>query len=145
LSLFLRADVAQLVEHVLGKDGVSGSIPLIGSRDSVRSKASVGNNYQMIQSWIDMAFDPSLDNAFRNKVEGRLPSLKTGGTYKALDKVLEHLDDICQGGPYADGGQPPSIKKVYPSLSDAEKANLNAHYLTKVREFEVSLRQSPGN
>ena len=27
-----RADVAQLVEHVLGKDGVSGSIPLIGSR-----------------------------------------------------------------------------------------------------------------
>ena len=25
------ADVAQLVEHVLGKDGVSGSIPLIGS------------------------------------------------------------------------------------------------------------------
>ena len=30
--LVLRADVAQLVEHVLGKDGVSGSIPLIGSR-----------------------------------------------------------------------------------------------------------------
>ena len=28
-----RADVAQLVEHVLGKDGVSGSIPLIGSRN----------------------------------------------------------------------------------------------------------------
>ena len=27
------ADVAQLVEHVLGKDGVSGSIPLIGSRN----------------------------------------------------------------------------------------------------------------
>ena len=32
-SLHLRADVAQLVEHVLGKDGVSGSIPLIGSRN----------------------------------------------------------------------------------------------------------------
>ncbi len=30
-----RADVAQLVEHVLGKDGVSGSIPLIGSRDTL--------------------------------------------------------------------------------------------------------------
>ena len=29
---FSGADVAQLVEHVLGKDGVSGSIPLIGSR-----------------------------------------------------------------------------------------------------------------
>ena len=28
------ADVAQLVEHVLGKDGVSGSIPLIGSRNN---------------------------------------------------------------------------------------------------------------
>ena len=33
LSLCLGADVAQLVEHVLGKDGVSGSIPLIGSRN----------------------------------------------------------------------------------------------------------------
>ena len=32
-SLLFGADVAQLVEHVLGKDGVSGSIPLIGSRD----------------------------------------------------------------------------------------------------------------
>ena len=30
------ADVAQLVEHVLGKDGVSGSIPLIGSRALIR-------------------------------------------------------------------------------------------------------------
>ena len=27
-----RAHVAQLVEHVLGKDEVSGSIPLMGSR-----------------------------------------------------------------------------------------------------------------
>ena len=26
------ADVAQLVEHVLGKDEVTGSIPVIGSR-----------------------------------------------------------------------------------------------------------------
>jgi hypothetical protein len=31
-AIVARADVAQLVEHVLGKDGVSGSIPLIGSR-----------------------------------------------------------------------------------------------------------------
>ena len=28
-----RAHVAQLVEHVLGKDEVSGSIPLMGSRE----------------------------------------------------------------------------------------------------------------
>jgi hypothetical protein len=28
---FLYAHVAQLVEHVLGKDEVSGSIPLVGS------------------------------------------------------------------------------------------------------------------
>ena len=32
-SVARRADVAQSVEHVLGKDGVSGSIPLIGSRN----------------------------------------------------------------------------------------------------------------
>ena len=42
LSLLLGADVAQLVEHVLGKDGVSGSIPLIGSRDFGEGKAPVG-------------------------------------------------------------------------------------------------------
>ena len=28
-----KADVAQLAEHVLGKDEVTGSIPVIGSRD----------------------------------------------------------------------------------------------------------------
>ena len=28
----VRADVAQLAEHVLGKDEVTGSIPVIGSR-----------------------------------------------------------------------------------------------------------------
>ncbi len=33
-SLLLKADVAQSVERVLGKDEVSGSIPLIGSSDS---------------------------------------------------------------------------------------------------------------
>ena len=29
-----NADVAQLVEHVLGKDEVTGSIPVISSRDA---------------------------------------------------------------------------------------------------------------
>ena len=29
---FAKADVAQLAEHVLGKDEVTGSIPVIGSR-----------------------------------------------------------------------------------------------------------------
>jgi hypothetical protein len=28
----IQAHVAQLVEHILGKDEVSGSIPLVGSR-----------------------------------------------------------------------------------------------------------------
>ena len=31
-SMFFRADVAQLAERVLGKDEVTGSIPVIGSR-----------------------------------------------------------------------------------------------------------------
>ena len=31
------AHVAQLVEHVLGKDGVAGSIPAVGSDCSVRN------------------------------------------------------------------------------------------------------------
>ena len=30
-SMFFRADVAQLAERVLGKDEVTGSIPVIGS------------------------------------------------------------------------------------------------------------------
>jgi hypothetical protein len=32
MRLLNSAHVAQLVEHVLGKDEVSGSIPLVGSR-----------------------------------------------------------------------------------------------------------------
>ena len=34
MILSVRADVAQLVEHVLGKNEVSGSIPDIGSREA---------------------------------------------------------------------------------------------------------------
>ena len=34
------ADVAQLVEHVLGKNEVSGSIPDIGSKQKRREKSS---------------------------------------------------------------------------------------------------------
>ena len=41
-----RADVAQLVEHVLGKDGVSGSIPLIGSRDFRKPPGAAEKNRQ---------------------------------------------------------------------------------------------------
>ncbi len=37
------ADVAQLVEHVLGKDGVSGSIPLIGSTFRRAGKGKSGD------------------------------------------------------------------------------------------------------
>ena len=33
----VSAHVAQSVEHVLGKDEVSGSIPLVGSTDALRS------------------------------------------------------------------------------------------------------------
>ena len=36
-SAFKRADVAQLVERVLGKDEVTGSIPVIGSSSAVVS------------------------------------------------------------------------------------------------------------
>ena len=36
-SVLIFADVAQLVEHVLGKNEVSGSIPDIGSRSELKS------------------------------------------------------------------------------------------------------------
>jgi hypothetical protein len=32
LPLYKSADVAQLVEHILGKDEVTGSIPVVSSR-----------------------------------------------------------------------------------------------------------------
>ena len=34
--LFPRADVAQLVEHLHGKEKVTGSIPVVGSRKGVK-------------------------------------------------------------------------------------------------------------
>ena len=36
VALSLDAHVAQLVEHILGKDEVSGSIPLVGSMFGIR-------------------------------------------------------------------------------------------------------------
>ena len=41
-DLFFRADVAQLVEHSLGKGEVTGSIPVISSRVLRRQEALTG-------------------------------------------------------------------------------------------------------
>ena len=38
IKLLLKADVAQLVEHILGKDEVTGSIPVVSS--------NLGKNYE---------------------------------------------------------------------------------------------------
>ncbi len=38
----VKADVAQMVEHVHGKDGVAGSIPAIGSSAKHCRSSSVG-------------------------------------------------------------------------------------------------------
>ena len=38
IQLLLKADVAQLVEHILGKDEVTGSIPVVSS--------NLGKNYE---------------------------------------------------------------------------------------------------
>ena len=50
-----KADVAQLAEHVLGKDEVTGSIPVIGSRFDGRSGDAVaiwrGERLPAIQVW----------------------------------------------------------------------------------------------
>jgi hypothetical protein len=35
LKLEITADVAQLVEHILGKDEVTGSIPVVSSKKSL--------------------------------------------------------------------------------------------------------------
>jgi hypothetical protein len=45
------AHVAQLVEHVLGKDEVTGSIPVVGSKDSagVRSRQG-GTESEVLQT-----------------------------------------------------------------------------------------------
>ena len=37
LPLYACADVAQLVEHILGKDEVTGSIPVVSSKKIIRS------------------------------------------------------------------------------------------------------------
>jgi len=105
----------------------------------------VENDYRMVKRWIDDAFDPSLNGVLRNKVAELLPDLKSPGTFKNVGEVVELLSRVCQGGFYPEGGQPPTLKTTYPALSENEKENINQHYLLKAKEFEASLRKSPGN
>jgi hypothetical protein len=145
LSLFLRADVAQLVEHVLGKDGVSGSIPLIGSRDSVRFETPMESDYDFVRNRIATLFDASLRNPRRRGVVGILPDLKSGAAFKDLAIVLPRLEPFCSGGFYAEGGAPPSLTRSYHALSNDEKQKLNDFYLSMVKDFEASLGKSARN
>ena len=47
------AHVAQLVEHVLGKDEVSGSIPLVGSIDAPDLEVAVNVEQQRLNTFLE--------------------------------------------------------------------------------------------
>jgi hypothetical protein len=99
----------------------------------------------MVHGWIEVALNPSLNSPLRDKVAALLPNLKSGGTFKGLGSVVEDVDTVCRGGFYREGGESPTLRTTWSSLSDAEKQKLNEHYLTKVKQFEASLRQSRAN
>ncbi len=44
LPLDIKADVAQLVEHILGKDEVTGSIPVISSKKEIKTERIPGKD-----------------------------------------------------------------------------------------------------
>jgi len=102
----------------------------------------MGDDYQMATGWIDLMFDPSPANQWRDEVANLLPNLKSVGTFLDIGNVIERLDRFCRGGFYSEGGEPPSLRRTYPALSDDEKARLNEHYLRRAKEFETSLAKS---
>ncbi len=57
------ADVAQLVERVLGKDEVTGSIPVVGSRNGASAAGYVG---------IEGVFEAGVDDDLQRRATGKV-------------------------------------------------------------------------
>jgi hypothetical protein len=142
-SLLLRADVAQLVEHVLGKDGVSGSIPLIGSRDSqLASQGALemySEGFKSAKQCIGSVFETNAKNARRRQLTESLQIFKSLGiNCEDLPSMVTHLEPFCSGGLHALGDTFPSLTNLYHRLSEAERNELNSYYREKVKAFDAS-------
>jgi hypothetical protein len=101
----------------------------------------MAGKYERVKECTEQLFDPSPKNPRRKQVARLLPSLKSGDGYATLDKVINRLGILCNGGAYAPGDTFPSLDRDYFLLSEEEREALNRFYLSKIEQFEASLTE----
>ena len=150
------ADVAQLVEHSLGKGEVTGSIPVISSRVWCGREASLVNitmgepvsraPFQQAGIGIEKReefaqLQAALERIFSQQgMEGFLKLLKRRGVpirdfHRVLhEKLLEQVDrDLAKSSR--------SAQQWYDALSVADQAQVREFYLTALEAVDLPLRE----
>ncbi len=145
---FQRADVAQLVEHSLGKGEVIGSIPIISSsvwmrwNSSVERQAIPAGRYPGREAGRVRAASLGADGIFAPAaVEKFLRLLQRKGVpirdfHRVLrEKLLEKADATL-----AKGGK--SAQQFYDALTTSDQAQMREFYLTTLEAVDQPLRET---
>ncbi len=142
----MRADVAQLVEHSLGKGEVTSSILVIGSR--VEFDAQVMSDVAFEQAGIKVEKTEEFDQ-LRGALERAFRGGQVGKFLKALEsrripvrnfeavlekRVLERVDGALAGSGKA-------AKALYQSLAVSDQAQIREFYLVALENVEPGLRR----
>ena len=142
----MRADVAQLVEHSLGKGEVTSSILVIGSRvefdaqvmpDVAFEQASIKvervEEFGQLRGVLQRAFGKEQVGKFLKKLESK--RILVRDFESVLEKrVLEQVD-----GALAGSGK--TAKELYQSLAVSDQAQIREFYLVAVENVEPELRR----
>ena len=158
----MQADVAQLVEHSLGKGEVIGSIPIISSRDLQLDMA----RQRLRQVWIVNAFMTNQNRGFRFSSPGRrgeagrvcAVSFGDGADFRAgavesflrllqrkgvpirdFDRVLR--EKLLEQADPALGKSGRSARQWYDALSVGDQAQVREFYLTALETVDLPLRE----
>jgi hypothetical protein len=139
------ADVAQLVEHSLGKGEVTSSILVIGSRDLVLIAEFMTTGFEQAGIKIEKEAEFA---ALKQSIERLLSASLIEKFFKKLDKnnvrvrefemvlskrLMEQLDENL-----AKSGK--SAQSLYEALSMTDKGQMREFYLTKIEEVNPEIR-----
>ena len=136
------ADVAQLVEHSLGKGEVTSSILVIGSRDIGQMKALFEQSgikiekeqeFQALKQSLARLLDSASIEKFFKKME------KKGIRIREFEKVLDRK--LMEGVDAELAKSDKTAKQLYQALSETDKGQMRELYLTKIEEVKPEIRQ----
>ena len=153
----MRADVAQLVEHSLGKGEVTSSILVIGSRiwlyiptapetvvPETRSMSQVGfeqagiaverpEQFGALRSSVERVFSPANVESFLKKLVSNSVNVRDFETV-LNKKLFEQVDKTLS----ASGT---TALALWQQLTVADQGQMREFYLTHLEELDLALRQ----